>query len=118
MQRGSVAKVGESLAHLGEKQFRLVAQAEQSFGAAEFLAGAGDGENLVRGHGVRAGVSGIAAEGAVSAVIAAEIGQREEDLTRVSDDAGFEAFFGGASGGEKFGKLAVGAADEAQSGAP
>ena len=64
---------------------------------------------------MRAGVAGIAAEGAVSAVVAAEIGQRQEDLARVGDDAGPEALFGGVGGGEKFGKIVVGAANELQS---
>ena len=63
-----------------------------------------------------AGVAGIAAEGAVSAVVAAEIGQRQKDFARVGDDAGLEAFFGGAGGGEEFGKIVVGAADQAQRG--
>jgi len=48
---------------------------------------------------VGAGVGGIAAEGAVSAVVAAKIGQGEENFAGVGDDAGFESFFGGAGGG-------------------
>ena len=75
-------------------------------------------EHLVRGHGVGAGIAGIAAEGAVSAIVAAEVGQRKEYFARVSDDAGLEALLGGAGGGEKFGKIVVGAADQAQGGFP
>ncbi len=63
-----------------------------------------------------AGVAGISAESAVSAIVAAEIGQRQEDFARVGDDAGLEAFFGRARGGEEFGKIVVGAADEVQGG--
>jgi hypothetical protein len=63
---------------------------------------------------VRAGFSGIAAEGAVAAVVAAKIGQRQENLPRVGDDAGLEVFFGGASGPEQRGKIVVATADQAQ----
>ena len=76
VQRRLVAEMAERLAHLGEEQFGLVAEAEEGFGAAELLAGAGDLEDFVGSHGVRAGVAGIAAEGAVSAIVAAEVGQR------------------------------------------
>ncbi len=116
VQRGLVAEVAQGFAHLGEKQFGLVAEREEGFGASQFFAGAGDCENFVGSHRVRAGIAGIAAEGAVSAVVAAEIGQRQEDFSRVGDDAGLEALFGGAGGGEKFGKIVVGAANEVQGG--
>ncbi len=75
VQRRLVAEMAESLAHLGEEQFGLVAKAEEGFGAPELFAGAGDREHFVRSHGVRAGVAGIAAEGAVSAIVATEVGQ-------------------------------------------
>ena len=58
MQRGLVAEVAESLAHLGEEKFGLIAQAEEGLGAAEFFAGAGDLEDFVGSHGVRAGSPG------------------------------------------------------------
>src|SRR5579863_8159461 len=103
--------MAQSFAHLREEQFWLVAQAEKRFRTAQYLSGAGDGENLVGSHSVRPRISRIAAEGAVSAVVTAEIGQRQEDLTRVSNDAGFEAFLGGTRGGEKLGKVVVRTAD-------
>ncbi len=99
MKRGFIAEMAEGFAHLGKEEFRLVSETEEGLGASEFFSGAGDLENFVRRHGVCAGVAGIAAEGAVSAVIAAEIGEREKNFARVSDDAGFEALFGGARGG-------------------
>ena len=115
VQRRLVAEVAQRLAHLGEEQFGLVAQAEERFGASELFAGAGDLEDFVGRHGVRAGVAGIAAEGAVSAIVAAEVGQRQENFARIGDDAGLEAFFGGAGGGEEFRKIVVGAANQTQS---
>ena len=112
MQRGFVAEMTQRVAHLGEEQFRLVAQAEESLGASQLFAGAGDRENFVRSHGMRAGISGIAAEGAVAAVIAAKIRQRQEDFSRIGDDAGLEVFFCGAGRGEQRGKIVVTAADQ------
>ena len=44
---------------------------------------------------MRTGISGVAAEGAVSAKVAAKIGQRQKNLARVGDRPGFETFFGG-----------------------
>ncbi len=63
---------------------------------------------------MRAGVSGIAAESAVAAVVAAKIGQRQENFSRVGDDAGLEVIFCSAGGGEQRGQIVVGAADQAQ----
>ena len=63
---------------------------------------------------MRAGISGIAAEGAVAAVVAAEIGQRQKDLPRIGDDTGLEVFSCGAGGGQQRGQIVVTAADQAQ----
>ena len=116
VQRGLVAEMPQGLAHLGKEQFGLVAQAEESLGAAEFFSGAGDREDFVGSHGMSAGIAGIAAEGAVSAVVAAEIGQRQKNFARIGDDAGLEALFGGAGGGEEFGKIVVGALNQVERG--
>src|SRR6266700_5918645 len=110
VQSRLVAEVPEGLPHLGEEQFGLVAETEESFGASELFASAGDFEELVRSHRVGAGIAGIAAEGAVSAVVAAEIGQGQEDLAGIGDGAGLEALFGGAGGGQEFGEIVVWAA--------
>ena len=59
-------------------------------------------ENFVGRHGVRAGLAGIAAEGAVSAIIAAQIGQRDKHLARVGDDAGTILFFERARSRKQF----------------
>jgi hypothetical protein len=75
-----------------------------------------DFQDFVGSHGVGAGIGGITAEGAVSAVVPAEIREREENLARVGDDAGLESFFGGAGGGQEFGQIGVGAGDELKSG--
>ncbi len=57
---------------------------------------------------------GVAAEGAVTAVVAAKIGQRQKNLPRVGDDAGLEVFFCGAGGGEQRGEIVVIAANQVQ----
>ena len=90
VQRGFVPEMMKRLAHLWKKQFRLVAQREQSLRASKFFAGASNFQNLIRRHGVRAGVAGVAAEGAVSAIVAAEIGQWQKNFARVGDDARLE----------------------------
>ena len=61
-----------------------------------------------------AGFSGIAAEDAVAAVVPAEVGQRQENLPRISDDAGLEVLFCGAGSGEQRGQIVVTAADQAE----
>jgi hypothetical protein len=45
-------------------------------------------------------LSGIPAKDAIAAVVAAEIGKREKDLSRVSNDAGFKALLGSAGCGQ------------------
>jgi hypothetical protein len=70
----------EEFAVLGEDRLRPVAQGEQRFLGAESLAGAREREDLLGRHAQRAGLARVAAEGAVPAVVAAEIGKRDEDL--------------------------------------
>ena len=107
-----VTQVAQGRAHFGESQFRLVAQAEEGFGAAHLFAGARDFQDLVRSHGVRAGFAGIAAEDAVAAIVAAQVGQRDEDFARIGDDAGLEALLEFQGGGEESGEFVVRATQE------
>src|SRR5580658_11162802 len=106
----------KGLAHLGEKKFGLVAETEESFGASELFSGAGDGKHFLGCHRMRAWIGGVAAEGAISAVVAAEIGKREKYLARIGDHAGFEALFGGAGRGQKQRKIVIRAMDECERG--
>src|SRR5579862_5648659 len=73
VKRGFVAEMLQGGTHFGECELRLVPETEEGFGAAELFAGTGDFENFVRSHRVRGGLAGIAAEGAVAAIVAAEI---------------------------------------------
>ena len=82
VERRPVPHAPQELAVLGEERLRPVAQREERFLGAEALARAGERQDLLRRHGQRARVAGIAPEGAVPAVVAAEIGQRYEDLGR------------------------------------
>jgi hypothetical protein len=52
-------------------------------------------------------LAGIAAEDAVAAIIAAEVGQGDKDFARISDNAWLEALLGRQSGGEESGKFVV-----------
>jgi len=63
----------EGFAHLWKEQFRLVTQAEKGFRAAKLFSGSSDFQHLVGRHRVRAGIAWIAAEGAVAAIVAAEV---------------------------------------------
>ena len=68
-------------------QLGLVTQREQRLGAARFLAGPGDRQHLVGRKIV--GTAGVRRlrEGAVVADIAAQLGQRDEDLSRIRDQS-------------------------------
>src|SRR5208283_5961253 len=55
---------------------------------------------------------GIAAVGAVSAIVAAEVGKRDEDFARIRDDAWAELLFQCARDGEQFGEELVIAGQE------
>ena len=116
VQRGFVAEMAKGLAHFREQEFGLVAETEEDFGASESFSCARDLEDFVRRHGVRAGVAGIAAEDAITAVVATKIGQWEKNFAGVRDDAGLEALFGGASRSKESGEVVVGAANEAEGG--
>ncbi len=82
-----MAEPSQVLARRGIAQFGLVAQCEQRLMAAGAGTGAGDRQHLV---GVEIG--GLAAtrrmgEGAVMADVAAQLGQRDEDLARIGHEA-------------------------------
>ena len=114
MQSRFIAEMAQCVSHLGKQQFRLIAEAEESFGTSQLFAGAGDGQHFLRSQGMRSGFSGIAAESAVTAVVAAEIRQRQENLPRVGDDTGFEVFFCGARRPDQRWKISVTAAYQPQ----
>ena len=63
-------------------------------------------------------VTGIAPEGAVSAVDATQIRQGQKNFAGIGDDARLEAFFSGAGRRQKLGQIAVSAANQAQRGFP
>src|SRR5262245_12470280 len=75
-----MAVTAQELAMDSETRFRLVAQREQRFLGSQTLAGLHERHHLVGGHRVRARFTGIAAERAIPAVVAAERGERDEDL--------------------------------------
>ncbi len=52
-----------------------------------------------------AGLAGIAAEDAIAAVVPAEVGEGEEDLAGIGDNAWLEALFDLAGGGKQYRKF-------------
>jgi hypothetical protein len=79
-ERRAMPHAPEEVAVLGEDRLRPVTQGKQRFFGAEPLAGSGQRQDLVGSHAQRAGLAGVAAKGAVPAVVATEVGQRDEDL--------------------------------------
>src|ERR1017187_1394867 len=75
----------QGLAHLGKNQLRLVSQAEQRLCASHAFACAHHFHNLVWHHRVRARLTGIAAEGAVTAVVSTKICERKKYHARISN---------------------------------
>src|ERR1700751_2289035 len=100
----------ECFTHLGKEQFWLVTQAEKGFGTAKLFSRTGDFEHLVGHHRVCAGIARIAAEGAVAAIVAAEVSQREKDFAGIGDRARLESFLRRAGKRKKFWQIVVAAA--------
>ena len=86
-ERGAVAVAAQELAVDGKGRLRLVTEREERFLRAEPGACLGERQHLLGRHRVGAGLAGIAPEGAIAAVVAAEGRQRHEDLGREGDDA-------------------------------
>src|SRR5262249_55023857 len=70
-----------------EGQLRLVAEAEERLLAAERAPARGPRLDVGRQHGPGVGIVGVFAECAVGAAVAAEVGDRQEDLRRIRDRA-------------------------------
>src|SRR5262252_8713564 len=82
-----MAVPAEEFAMPGEERLRLVAEGEQRLLRAQARAGLGQRHDLVRLHRVSTCLARVTAKGAVAAVVAAERGQRHEDLRRESGRA-------------------------------
>src|SRR6516162_559105 len=93
MQRAAVATLAQQLTHFREFCLRFVAEREERLGATKFFALSGYFQYLVGRHGMRPGLAGIATIGAVRAVVAAQIRERDEYFARVGDDARAVLFF-------------------------
>ena len=78
---------------------------------------ASDRQNFIRVMVCAPGIAGIAAKCAISAIVAAEIGQGNENLAGIGDDAGLESLFCGARRSEKLGQVGIGAAQSVASAA-
>ncbi len=90
MQCGFVSKMTQRVAHLREKQFRFVAQAEQRLRASHALARADYFHHFVGRHRMRARFARVTPKRAVSTIVAAKVGQRQKHLARISNDAGLK----------------------------
>ena len=85
LDRAPYAECRQRCAIFLEGQLGLVPETEQRLLAAELGAAPRPGRDFVERHGPRAGVTGVLAKGAIGAAIAAEIGDRQEDLARIAD---------------------------------
>src|SRR5581483_1238820 len=115
VKRRAIAEFAQGFAHLGKNQFRFVAEGKQSLGATECFAFARDLENFVGRHRVGARLARIAAKGAISAIIAAEISERNKNFARIGDHAGAEMVASLAGQGEQLGQIFIRANDPAVS---
>ena len=86
IERTRIALNAEEFAGFGKNPFGLIAEAEEGFLATGLTASFGEGEDFLRSHEMRAGLTGVFAEGAVAAIVAAKSGERDENLFRESDD--------------------------------
>src|SRR5579862_6688325 len=59
-------------------------------------------------------ITRIPAKGAISAVVAAEVCQRNENFARIRNDAGLETLLGSASGSKQLGEIIFRAANQLQ----
>lgn len=84
------AEPSQRFPHLGKDHLWLVAQRKQGLRAAEFLSGLGHSKYFIRRHGVGAGITRIAAESAIAAIVAAEIRKWDEDFARVGNNPRLE----------------------------
>ena len=87
LQRGLAAERAKLVPRGLVAKLRLVAEGEERLAAAGRRPGAGDGEHLVLGHVRTLAALRRPGERAVTADIAAERGQRDEDLGRVRDES-------------------------------
>src|ERR1700740_2207323 len=88
-----VSESAQSFTHGGEWELGFVAQAEERLGAAQFFPSPGYLQNFFRGHGLRARLARVAAENAIPAIVAAQIGEREEHFAGIADYRRFEPVF-------------------------
>src|SRR5436309_2677309 len=86
-ERGAVTVATQELAVAGEGRLGPVTEREQGFLRPEPRAGPGEGQHFLGRHRMGAGLPGIAAEGAVAAVVATQGRQRHEDLGGEGDDS-------------------------------
>ena len=93
MQSRLVSQLAQRRAHFRKHQLRLIAQAEQSLATPQLLPRPGYIQHFLGRHGMRARIGGIAAESAVAAVIAAQVGERQKDFARIRDRVWTEALF-------------------------
>src|SRR5271166_6495765 len=104
MESAAIAAFMQQVAHLRKLRLRLVTERKQGLGATESFALPRDLEYLFGRHGMSAGLSGVAAVGAVAAVIATEVGQGQKNLTRVGNDSRAILLLEEAGGREQFRK--------------
>jgi len=89
VERSRVPRLLQEILHFRIDGLRSVPEAEQNLGAAHSLAAANDIEDLIQRHVFCSRFSGGFSKRAITAEVAAEIGQGNEHLGREGDNLAF-----------------------------
>src|SRR5215472_572928 len=81
----------EFVSHFTECSLRPISETKQSFFATQSGASLGHAKHIIGCHCPRALVAGVLSKSTVATVVAAEVGQRYENFSRIGDDSAFEA---------------------------
>src|SRR2546430_533333 len=90
VQSRAKTQTPQSLSHLGENQFRFIAERKKCLSAAKLFARARHIQNFLRRHRMRSRLARVATERAISAIVATQVCERNKNFARVSNYAGLE----------------------------
>src|SRR5436190_24237350 len=101
MQRRTISQLAQSFSHHGENQFRFVAERKKCLSATKLFARARHIQNFLRCHRMRSRLARVATEGAISAIVATQVCERNKDFARGSNYAGLKLIRGLTRCGEQ-----------------
>src|SRR5437016_2263626 len=107
MQRRTISQPPQSFSHLGENQFRFIAERKKCLSAAKLFARARHIQHFIPRHRMRSRLARVATERAISAIVATQVCERNKNFAGVSNYAGLEAIAGLTRCSEQFGQFVV-----------